>query len=342
MLKFFRATQMHRPILLIAAVITIGTLGYIYLEDYDLVDAFYMTVITVGTVGFGEIHPLSDLGRLFTSALILSSLGIFAYAISIISQSLVEGDARRYFTNKYINRKINKMKDHVIICGLGRTGRAACHELLLSGSKIVVVDHLGNAKAPKSDNLVVVEGDATDEKTLIDAGIMQAKSIICTLPSDANNVFVILTAKGLNPKIHTVSRASQENSYDKMLRAGADAVIRPEEIGGNLMANTVLKPDISIFLRLLSFSSTASEKYKEIHCSMFHDEAIGQPIIDLHIRRHTGVTIIGYKTATGDILINPSLDIKLERNGKLFVLGNQDQFDRFHQHFSNKKGTVAN
>lgn len=337
MFKFFKATKIHRPLLLIASIISIGTWGYVYIEDYNLADAFYMTIITVGTVGYGEIHPLSDVGRLFTSGLILSTLGIFAYALTIISQSLVEGDARRYFANQYLHRRIKKMKNHVIICGLGRTGRAACHELLSSNAKIVVVDRHGNAKAPKSDNIVVVEGDATDEKSLLEAGILQARAIICTLPSDADNVFVILTAKSLKPEIHTVSRASQENSYDKMLRAGADAVIRPEEIGGNLMANVVLKPDISAFWRLLSFTDGTPENYyKEIPCSIFPDSAFNKPIIELHVRRATGVNIIGYKTANGEILINPPLTRNLEREGKLFVLGTQAEMDLFYEIFVKK------
>jgi voltage-gated potassium channel len=336
MINFFRVTKIHRPILLILGVISFGTVGYVYLESYRLLDAFYMTIITVGTVGFTEVQPLSDIGRLFTSVLILTTLGVFAYSITLISHSFVEGDARRYFLNQYLRRRISKMKNHVIICGLGRTGRAACHELLSSNTKIVVVDRRGGEKAPKSEHLVVVSGDATDEKSLIEAGITHAKAIICTLPSDADNVFVILTAKGLNPNIHTVSRASQENSYDKMLKAGADAVIRPEEIGGNMMANVVLKPDISAFWRLLSFNDGAPENYKEIPCAIFPESAFGQPIHDLHIRRATGVSIIGYKTADGEILINPLLDRPLEKEGKLFVLGTEVQFSKFYEVFASR------
>jgi len=337
MISFLKATKILAPLLLVLSIITVGTFGYFFIEDYPFVDAFYMTVITVGTVGFGEIHPLSMVGRLFTSGLILLTLGIFAYSLTVISQSLVDGDARRYFENKYLRRRIEKMKNHVIICGLGRTGRAACHELLSSNSRIVIVDRHGNAKAPKSENIVVIEGDATDEKTLIEAGIMHANALICTLPSDADNVFVILTAKGLKPNLHVVSRASQENSYGKMLRAGADAVIRPEEIGGNLMANVVLKPDISAFWRLLSFTNDAAEKYyKEIPCSIFTEEALSKQIIDLHIRRATGVNIIGYKTANGDILINPELTRQLEYDGKLFVLGTQSEMNMFYDLFAKK------
>lgn len=336
MLNFFRVTKIHHPILLIASIIAIGTAGYVYLENYRLLDALYMTIITIGTVGFGEVHPLSEVGRLFTAVLILTTLGIFAYSITLISHSFVEGEARRYFAEKYIRRKIKKMKEHVIICGLGRTGKAACHELLAADSKIVIVDRKGGDKAPRSENLVVVAGDATDEKTLLDAGIEHARAIICTLPSDADNVFVILTAKGLNPKIHVVCRASQENSYGKMLRAGADSVIRPEEIGGNMMAHMVLKPDVTEFWRMLSFKDGAPENYKEVLCSIFPDETIGKPIHDLHVRRITGVSIIGYKTAEGEILINPLLDRELERDGKLFMLGTNSQFEKFYEVFTKK------
>lgn len=337
MIKFFEVTKIHRPILLIAGIITLGTFGYMYIDSYSFFDALYMTVITIGTVGYGEVHPLSDMGRLFTSVLILFTLGIFAYSITLISHSFVEGEARRYFTNQYLRRKIKHMKDHVIICGLGRTGRAACLELLSSDAKIVVVDRKGGDKAPKSENIVVVAGDATDEKSLIEAGIRYARAIICTLPSDADNVFVILTAKGLNSKIHIVSRASQENSYGKMLRAGADSVIRPEEIGGTMMANMVLKPDVTEFWRLLSLTDGAPENYREISCSLFPDAAFGLPIHDLHVRRNTGVSIIGYKTAGGEILINPLLDMPLERGGKMFLLGTKTQFDIFFEVYDTKK-----
>jgi voltage-gated potassium channel len=337
MFQFFKATNIRRSFLLIVSVIAFGTIGYIVLEDYNLIDAFYMTVITVGTVGFGEVHPLTNVGRLFTSFLILATIGTFAYAFTIIGQSFATGEARRFLAAKYIRRKIDKMKNHVIICGLGRTGRAACFELLSSNSSIVVVDRHGHAKAPKSENIVVIEGEATDDKVLIEACIMSAQAVICTLPSDADNVFVILTAKSLRPDIHVVSRASLENSYDKMLRAGADAVIRPEEIGGNLMANVVLKPDISAFWRRLSFSNVGPEDYyKEIPCSIFPEEAFDKPIVDLHIRRTTGVNIIGYKTAEGEILINPLLTRDLERNGKLFVLGTQAQIELFYEIYSPK------
>jgi voltage-gated potassium channel len=340
MFNFFRVTKIYRPIFLIVGVISVGTIGFVYIENYRVLDAIYMTVITIGTVGFSEVHPLSDMGRIFTSVLILTTLGIFAYSVTLISHSFVEGDARRYFLRKYLRRKIKKMKNHVIICGLGRTGRSACYQLMSSDTDIVIIDRKGERKNPKLENLVIVAGDATDEKSLIEAGIMHARAIICTLPSDADNVFVILTAKGLNPNIRVISRASQENSYDKMLRAGADAVIRPEEIGGNLMANLVVKPDISAFWRLLSYSDGASESYREIPCFIFPKEALGKPIHDLHIRRATGVSIIGYKTAAGEILINPFLDIPLEQKGKLFVLGTKAQFDTFYEVFAKKEKRV--
>ena len=336
MFNFFKVTKIYRPIFLIVGIISVGTIGFVYIENYRVLDAIYMTIITIGTVGFSEVHPLSDVGRIFTSILILTTLGIFAYSITLISHSFVDGEARRYFLHKYLRRKIRKMKNHVIICGLGRTGRSACYQLMSTDSDIVVVDRKGERKSPKLEDLVVVAGDATDEKSLVEAGIMNAKAIICTLPSDADNVFVILTAKGLNPAIRVISRASQESAYDKMLKAGADAVIRPEEIGGNLMANLVVKPDISAFWRLLSYNDSASGNYREILGSIFSKETWGKPIHDLHIRRATGVSIIGYKTAAGEILINPTLDIPLEPHGKLFVLGTKEQFDAFYKVFAKK------
>lgn len=337
MFNFFRVTKIHQPIFLIAAIIAVGTVGYVYLESYNMIDAVFMTIITIGTVGYSEVHPLSDVGRVFTSVLILSTLGIFAYSITLISHSFVEGDARRYFLRKYLRRKIKKMKNHVIICGLGRTGRSACYELMASKANIVIIDRKGDHKRSDLEDLVMVAGDATDEKSLIEAGIMHAKAIICTLPSDADNVFVILSAKSLNPNIRVISRASQESAYDKMIKAGADAVIRPEEIGGNLMANLVVKPDISAFWRLISNNSGgASECYREVSCSIFSKESFGRPIQELHVRKLTGVSIIGYKTASGDILVNPSLDIILEPKGKMFVLATADQFDAFFRVFSKK------
>jgi voltage-gated potassium channel len=332
---FFKATRLYQPLIPLLIMIVIGVSGYILLEKYRFVDALYMTLITMSTVGFMEVQPLTDTGKIFTSFLIVSTLGVFFYSLTFIGQSFVAGEARSFLFRLFVLRKIKRMKSHVIVCGLGRTGRVTCRELLAQGEKVVVVDRKHRDQLLVPEDVIVVEGESTDEKILLDAGIMQAKAIVCCMPSDADNVFVVLTARGLNPKLHIVSRASAENSHKKLTNAGANTVIRPEEIGGVMMASIISKPDVSELWRMLSFTSVAPENFYEVQDVEFHESAFGKTLDELNIRHMTSATVVGMKTADGRIVLNPTLHMKLEKGGKLFLLANQEQVTAFKDYVRN-------
>ena len=251
-------------ILLLALSLLIGILGFMFIEGYDLLNAFYMAVITISTVGFTEVYELSDNGRLFTAIYIMANLGIFAYVVSVLTTYLFEGKLRSVFKNFMIDREISKLKNHVIVCGYGRNGSQACEELLKEGREFVVIEKDPEIRQSviSNVNFQMLIGDATLDNNLKTAGIERAKEILITTPSDAANVFITLTARELKPDITIISRASEKETESKLYRAGADRVIMPDHLGGMFMAQMVTKPVVIEFLDLLTSRSRDREKYK--------------------------------------------------------------------------------
>ena len=295
------------------------------IDDFSFVDALYMTVITVSTVGFGEVHVLTEGGKIFTSVLILASLVVLGYFISTLTQKLVHTQLSFFYSKNNKNRHKN-MENHVIVVGYGRNGKQVVNELLTIGLKLIVVDQshelvINNMGRP----VRFIEGDATNDDILIKAGIKTAKALISTLPNDADNLFVVLTARSLKHDLTIISRASSESSEKKLRMAGVDSVVMPERVGGAHMATLIAKPDIVEFLDHLSIHHDTPSHLMEIMCSELPKELINKPIRDLGIRRKSGANIIGLKTATGDIIVNPTPDTKLMPLAKLFVLGTDEQ-----------------
>ena len=236
--------QLNVAILLVLFSLALGIGGYTLLEGFSFVEAFYMTIITISTVGFGEVKPLSDGGRIFTALYIITNIGIFTYAITSIISMVVEGRFRDAFNYIRLEKDLSHMQNHTIICGLGRNGLKACQEMHEMKHPFVVVesnDVLAKLIA-KQYNFTVLTGDATDDDLLIEAGIMRAKSLISTLPSDAANMYVVVTARGLNPDLLIISRATSDSAEKKLIKAGANQVVIPEKIGGAHMAKMVLVP----------------------------------------------------------------------------------------------------
>ncbi len=315
-------------LLLVLLVIIIGVIGYMQIDDFNFIDSVYMTIITVSTVGFGEVRHLSDGGKLFTSGLILASLLILGYTISILTQKLVHSQLSFFYTINNKKRRQKKMENHVIVVGYGRNGRQVVSELLSLDVKLVIVD--------KSHELIInnidmpvkfVEGDATEDEILIKAGIENARSLITTLPNDADNLYVVLTARSLKHDLNIVSRASSESSEKKLRMAGVDSVVMPERIGGAHMATLIAQPDVVEFLEHLTIHSDTPTHLNEIICNELSPELMHKPISELGIRKKSGANIIGFKTATGDFIINPSPDTKLMPSSKLFVLGTKEQIE---------------
>jgi len=329
----FQLAELKRlriAIALILSVIFGGTVVYVLLEDYSISEAFYMTVITVGTVGFMEVHPLSELGRWFTALLILFSLGTFAYSLSAITSIIVEGQFQQYISGYKVNTEIEKLKNHVIVCGFGRNGSQAVVKLLEFDAKVVVIEkdeQICKALFEGKKHLVV-HGDATDDATLVKANIQNARALISTLDHDTNNVFVVLSARNLNPELNIISRASSEVNDSKLRIAGANHVIMPDKIGGAHMAAMIARYELLEFIDFLSSQSDdQGGKLEEILVSDFKSEFLGQSLSDLKIIENTGVNIIGTRSKQGQIEVNPSLQKILGEQLQLFALGTTSQFN---------------
>jgi len=307
-------------------VIGIGVIGYMQIDNFNFVDALYMTVITVSTVGFGEVQQLSDAGKLFTSGLILSSLVVLGYAISVLTQKLIHTQLSFFYASNNKKRRSKKMEKHIIVVGYGRNGKQVIEELISRKLKVVVVDEnhtivINNMGMPAT----FIEGDATEDEVLIKAGIKSAISLITTLPNDADNLYVVLTARSLKHDLKIISRASSEASERKLRMAGVDSVVMPERVGGAHMATLIAQPDIVEFLEHLTIHSDIPTQLTEIMCNELPADLINKPISDIGFRKISGANIIGFKTVSGEFIINPTPDTKLIPNSKLFVLGTDKQ-----------------
>ncbi len=304
-----------------------GVTGFMLIEGDPFLNALYMTIITISTVGFGEIHQLSNAGKVFTMFLILSSFGTYAYAISIITTHFVEGQLAGFFAGGGRKKsKVKKMDNHVIICGYGRNGQQAAHELIAHEQAFIIIESDHDVIMHHLDeDFRFVEGDATDDDVLEKANIKNARALITTLPNDADNLFVALTARSLNRDMVIISRATNESSDKKLKVAGVDNVVMPERVGGAHMATLVAKPDIMEFLERLSVHGTAPTILEEIVCSDLPKDVLDKTIYEIGIRKKTGANIIGFKTIDGEFILNPSPNLKVSKGSKLFVLGTPEQ-----------------
>jgi voltage-gated potassium channel len=329
-------SKIYIALSLLILTVCVGVVGFILIEKYDFLDAFYMTIITVATVGFQEVHPLSSDGKLFTAFLIITSFGTFAYAVSSITNYISDGEFREYFKNKKVNSAIEKLDAHVIVCGFGRNGKQAAHVLKKHNTRFVVIEQKKDIVAAINHRFsdLVLEGDATLDEILLRAGILKAKALITTLPMDADNLFIVLTARTLNPKLTIISRASEDNSDKKLKLAGADNVIMPDKLGGAHMASLVMKPDVMEFVDYITGQGGDNIRLEEITFDNLSGEYQNKTIRDLEVRNKSGANIIGFKTAQGEYVINPSADTKIIPDAKLFVLGTTDQIVKLKELFA--------
>lgn len=293
------------------------------LEKYAFVDALYMTVITISTVGFGEVQTLTQAGKLFTSMYIIINLGLIAYLISVLTTSIFEGELKNIYNRFMIGREANKLKDHIIVCGFGRNGERAALELEASNRKFIVIEqneeHL--ERLPETMKFNVLVGDATTDEILKNAGIERAKGIITTLPSDADNVFISLTAREANSSIYVVARASDESSEVKLKRAGANMVVMPDALGGIHMAHLITKPSVVEFLNVLNGLGFSEYNLEELHYKNLKPEYKNKSIKELDIRNKTGVSILAMKEYDGAISFSPEPETYINENNVMIVLG---------------------
>ncbi len=302
-------------------------------EGYTLSEAFYMTILTVSTVGFNEVHPLSEFGRIFTSFLIITSFGTFAYAITAITTYLVGGEYKKYFKEYKLHREVEKISGHVIICGYGRVGRQAVADLSFHNKSFVILEQKESIihELSVKKRFLYLDGDATLDENLKKAGIKRATALITTLPKDSDNLFVVLTAREINPHLTIISRASQSPTVKKLKIAGADNVIMPDKVGGSHMASLVVTPDVVEFLDHMSFQGSADINLEEISFNELPEDFKNKTIGELNARQQTGCNIIGFRAANGEYIINPSADVEVVPNSKLFVLGDPSQINKLNE-----------
>lgn len=332
--KKHNLNRIYYSFILLFLVLSIGTIGYIIIEDYSFVEGFFMTIITISTVGFGEVKPLSDNGLIFTTFLIISSFGIFAYVITTITSYIIDGDFRTFIKKRRMEKELENVFEHVIVCGYGRNGKQAVNELITHDETVIVIEgnqEICSENENSNQNLFFINGDATFEEILLKAKVEKAKALITTLPSDANNLFVVLTAREFNPKMTIISRASDENSDTKLKRAGASNVIMPDKVGGTRMAKLVSQPDVVEFLENIMLKDGETVTLAEISCNDMPSCMLNKSIKEMDIRSLSGVNLLGIKTSTGAYIYNPSPEIKITNENKLFVLGTPKQINNFRK-----------
>jgi len=332
MIRLFRS-KIYTAIILIIIVLVTGIVGYRLLSNLSWLDAFYMTVITVTTVGFSEVSPLSPEAKIFTVFLIIASVFIFGFSISVITEYILSRNSLDVLKKKKVKNKISALSKHVIICGFGRNGNQAAERLKAYKRPFVVVEKDKGIIEKYGDSILFVEGDANDDEALIEAGINRAQYIITTLPDDAANLFVVLSARQLNKKLNIISRASQITSQKKLKLAGADQVIMPDKIGGDHMASLVVMPDLISFMDELSLEGGHTTNLEEVAIEDFTEEGECNSLRDLDLRRKTGCTIIGYIAPDGKYTINPEADMQLQPKSKVIVLGRPEQIRKLNEMF---------
>lgn len=317
---------------LIISTLIIGTGGYMLIEDFSLLEAFYMTVITISTTGFGEVKPLTDEGRVFTILLLIFTLGVFAYSIGSISSYLLDGDFMVILRKRRVRKKVKKMENHVIICGYGRNGRKAAEVFTLHKTPFVVIERKHElCMELREKNIPVFEESALEDEVLLSAGIMDARALMCALPDDTDNLYVVLSAREMNPHLHIISRSSNDSVEKKLKIAGATEVIKPDFLGGMHMAYLIINPDVKEFIDFVTHD--AENMFHEVDMELYM-KLWDKPLRELRKHDKLDISIVGMKNNNGQYIVNPAEDTILHRSQHLIVLATTQQLDAFKQHFA--------
>jgi voltage-gated potassium channel len=323
--------KIYIAVILLTALLLIGVFGYRIISHYSWVNAIYMTVITITTVGFGEVQPLDDTSKFFTIFLILTSVIILGYALSIITEYILSSNNIEELKQKKMQKKIDSFNNHIIICGYGRNGKQAAKKLLAYKKPFVVIEKNKDLiEKFESEQVPFVLGNANEDDILLQAGIDRASTLISALPNDADNLFIVLSARQINNTMRIISRASQETSYKKLKLAGANNVILPDRIGGDHMASLVVVPDLIEFIDNLSIVGKSNINIEELAVEKLYNTSEVKTIKDLDLRRKTGCTVIGFKDNLGEYIVNPEADVKLVANTKIIVIGRPEQIEKLN------------
>ena len=323
---------LRRVLFVVAAIATtllIGTTGFIVVADYPVFDAFYMALMTMTTVGYMEVRPLTTAGRAFNSLYMLLGVSTMLMAIGAITQTVVELEYNKIFSRRRTKRMIDQLKDHHIICGYGRVGRHAAAELRRAGSQFLVLEkNEDKVEAAIRDGNLAAVGDATLDANLRAVGIDRARGLIAALATDADNLFLVLSAKTLNPKLKISARVTEEESEHKMRRAGADTVLAPYSITGSRLAQAILRPHVLQFLDLATIGlDVGIEQVRVGEAS----SCVKKSLKDLQIRRDIGVIVLGITRADGQVVFNPDADVVVQGGDFLIAMGGSEQLARLEK-----------
>jgi voltage-gated potassium channel len=307
------------------ALILVGTSGYHWLEGMSIVDALYMTVITISTVGFGEVRELSPTGRIFTIMLILGGGGLVAFAVTVAVDFIMSGEWRVYWQTRRRFQMLSELTDHVIVCGFGRVGRHVADELAAENVPFIVVDTDEDRIAhAQKRGFLTINGNAANEKLLLKVGIERARAMVAAVDSDAENVFITLTARSLNPEIYIIARANYEDSESKLISAGANRTMMPYHISGKRIVTTLIRPSVADFLDEVVHAGGLELFLEEVHVEP-GSELAGKTISEAQMRNQLGVTVLACRTQEGKFDTRVGPDTILQPGGLLIVLGTREQ-----------------
>jgi voltage-gated potassium channel len=322
------ALSFRYAIMLVIGTILFGAIGLVLIEDYGWIDAIYMSIITISTVGFTEVEPLSPGGKVFISILIVVNLGVVAYALAAFSYYVIEGNLFHKLFLEQMQDRIDRMEGHTIICGYGKYGKEIASHFQQHEQEFVLIDEseekLKDLLENKPDGLYVV-GDATDDEVLRAAGIDRARALITALNDDSDNLFIVLSAKELNPALRIVSRSKTARSRRKMIKAGASHVIMPEQIGGFYMATLISKPGAVEFFSFITNELASDIGFEEIRYDQLPRGMRDKSIKKMGLRAQTGVNIIGHRMDGGRYNVNPAPDSTLAPGESFIAVGSYEQ-----------------
>jgi len=351
MSMFFRRFDAYRvpgnflnirvAIALMIGELTAGIVGFMYLENYSFEEAWYMTIITISTVGYTEVRPLTASGEVFATILILANIGIFAYLLAAFSYYVIQGEFFKNWHLWLIKKQIRKLKDHIIICGYGRHGKEVVEHFMIHKMPFVLIEDNAEKiqEIQKSEHKILyIEGDATHDDILLEAGLKHARALVTSLPNDADNLLITFSARQLNPQINIISRASEPRAEPKLMRAGANHVVLPEQIGGFFMATLVSKPGAIEFLTFVTNEkNTIDIAFEEIRCDDLPPVCHNMTIGELKIDPTTGTHIIGFIRSDGNFIVNPTSAERVTKGSSLITLGTRHQLEKlktYLNHFS--------
>ena len=318
-------------IIFATVIIITGTAGFMFFEGWSLLDSLYMTVITLTTVGYGEVHEISSAGTIYTICLISIGVGFYLYIASAVVQFVVEGQIRNILGRRRLDKKISKIKNHYIVCGYGRIGNILCRQLKTKYSDIVVIEKDSHLVSEADEQgMLFVEGDAIDEKVLEKAGIKRAKSLLAVLGSDTENVFLVLTARQLAKDIFIMARAGEEKTKSKLRAAGADFVESPYEIGGRRMAQRILRPSVTDFIDFALAHKRKDIQMEEMPVKS-SSRLVNLSLKDSNIRQDYNLIIIAIKKPDNSMLFNPSFETLVKAGETLIAVGEVDNLEKLEK-----------